>query len=107
MKKTVAVFLCVLTLLSALTSCGQQEEKNDTANPAESTSAVSVPEETGRSKTKDNLPSDLDLKGMTVGIFTNSTNCAYDVDGGGEESGDIVKDAVYKRNRKDFLLQPE
>ena len=106
-KRTFAALLAALMLSSALVACSGGSDNtpaaDDTAadTTAVETTAPLTPEEE-RLATKDSLPADLNLKGLAVNIITREASSIrpYDVDGGGEESGDIVKDAVYMRNRK-------
>jgi len=106
MKKTFSLLLASLMLVSALAACssGPDAPESGDTTAAETTApadTTTTETETERKDIKDNLPADLNLGGMTVKIFTReaSTLRPYDVDGGGAESGDIVKDAVYARNR--------
>lgn len=107
MKKSISILLAVLILISVLTACSgdtpDTPAEESTSAPVSDTSAPIETEAlvTGRADAKDNLPAEFTLDGRTVGVFTEDavTVRHYDVDGGGEESGDIVKDAVYKRNR--------
>ncbi len=107
MKKYLSLLLASLMLASALTACaGSPADPAVDGTATDGTTAPAETEpvatETKREDTKDNLPADLNLKGLAVNIITRDASSIrpYDVDGGGEESGDIVKDAVYQRNRK-------
>ena len=100
MKRTLSVFLASLMLVSALAACsdGGETAADDTTAAAETTApADTEPKETGRADAKDNLPADLNLNGKTVAFLMRSRK--LDFDGGGEETGDVIYDAVYQRTR--------
>jgi len=107
MKKCLSLLLTALMLIPALTACSgntpDTPATENTSAPVSDTSASieTEPAVTGRADAKDDLPANLDLGGRTVGIHTRDAASIrpYDVDGGGEENGDIIFDAVYKRNR--------
>ena len=92
-------------LLTAMASCSDttpdDTAADTTASVADTTPAETEPAETNRSDVKDNLPSDLNLGGKTIGVYMRpcSSFRNLDFDGGGEESGDVVYDAVYYRTR--------
>ncbi len=99
-KRIIAAFLATMTTVGTV-ACADSQPANDTETtagnaeePVETTSA-----ETGRASVADNLPSDLDLGGRTIRILARSgdkdTRLEFLAE---EESGDIVEDAVYKRN---------
>ena len=102
MKKALALFLALLMLSCSLAACSS-EPTDDTADTTaaadtESTApAETEPAVTDRSQAKDNLPADLDLGGKTFGVATRGRN--DDVDGGGEDSADVIYSAVYHRTR--------
>jgi len=59
-----------------------------------------VPAETGRKDTPDNIPADFSMDGAVVRVLMRGgTYRNHDFDGGGSESGDVVLDAVYNRTR--------
>jgi len=90
-------------LLTTLASCSDTAPENPddtTASVADTTSPVeTAPPETNRADVKDNLPADLNLGGKTVGIYMRPGVRKLDFDGGGEESGDTIYDAVFYRTR--------
>jgi len=107
-KRIFTALLASLMLALPLASCSGDTpdvpaaEDTTTAGETETTlPAETAPLVTGRADAKDNLPATLDLGGKSIGVFTDDAASVrhYDVDGGGEESGDVVKDAVYRRNR--------
>jgi len=97
-----SAILAALMLTSTLVSCN-----GDPADPTETTEVSdSIPgtetvnAETLRADAKDNLPADFSMNGKTVVISAQAGNIRQiDVDGYGEEIGDVVYDAVYKRTR--------
>ncbi|MCQ2432042.1 MAG: hypothetical protein MJ175_05490 [Clostridia bacterium] len=99
-KKTVCGLLALLTV-AGLASCGE------TNTPAAETTVVTAPvtEETtidpnDRSQVKDNLPADLDLGGKKFSFFLTSPAKNESMYGGPEEqTGEVVDDAVYSRNK--------
>ena len=103
MKKSVSLLLALLMLALPMAACSDGgSSADDSTAAADTTAAVETePVETGRSSVKDNLPADLDFGGKTIGVYmrpgTSFRN--LDFDGGGEESGDVVYDAVYQRTR--------
>jgi len=104
MKKTLSLILASLMLLTALASCSDTEPENPddtTASVADTTApAETEPPETNRADVKDNLPADLNLGGKTIGVYMRGGSIRkYDFDGGGEESGDTIFDAVFYRTR--------
>lgn len=101
-KRTLAALLAALMLIPALVACS-----DDATTPADTTAAdTTVPAETTpavteRKDAKDNLPDGLNFGGAEVKIHTRGgQNRHQDIDGGGEETGDLVKDAVYAKARK-------
>lgn len=104
MKKLTASLL-LISLLASLASCGSQNSgKNDTTSSGDSTDTTA--EETTSQFVKDDLPSDLDLGGKTVGIMIGDYNNAFIDDMySPEETGNRLSDAVYKtvKNVEDRL----
>ena len=104
MKKLCAL-LAVLTLLPVFAACSSDAGTSDVGNDTTSADAVVTEgtvetEDLGRAGIKDNIPDDFTMNGATVGIYSRGDNMRlYDIDGGGEETGDMVYDAVYRRTR--------
>jgi len=113
MKTNIRIASLLLAALMALplAACSQDKPADDTtaADPGTESTApaeTTVPEETtpaetARKDAKDNLPADLNLGGMTVGVI--SRNAQYrgcDVDGGEDYASDTVYTAVHNRTRK-------
>ncbi len=107
MKTKTVAWLLLFAMIVTLASCGSGGAKEEAANATNTTALAETeakddtPGQTDRKDVKDALPDSLNFGGKKIGIFTRnaSTIRPYDVDGGGEESGDLVKDAVYRRNR--------
>jgi len=102
MKRTFSLFLAILMLAVSLTACASDpiSTPDDTTPAAETTTGETEPKETGRADAKDNIPADFTLNGKTMGIYIRSGMQKLDWDGGGEESGDVIYDAVYRRTQK-------
>jgi len=104
-KRLLAALLCALMVVPTMAACS-----NNGDAPADDTTAAAadttVPEETtpavtDRKDAKDNLPADLNFGNMEVRVHTRGgQNRQQDLDGGGEETGDLVNDAVYSKSRK-------
>ncbi len=103
MKKFASALLALLMLAPALAACSDGDSDSgtpsadDTTVSADTTAAETEPKETGRADMKDNLPADLNLNGRTMGVSVRTSQRTTDFDGGGEETGDLVNDAVYHR----------
>jgi len=105
MKKHLSALLAFLMLASVFTACSSDTSSgnSDTQAAGNDTVQAEAAEETtldGRAGAKDNIPDDFTMNGKTVGIYSRGDNMRlYDIDGGGEETGDMVYDAVYRRTR--------
>lgn len=99
MKKLTASLL-LISLLASLASCGSQDSgTNDTTSSGSSTDTTA--EETTSQFVKDDLPSDLDLGGKTVGIMIGDYFNAFLADlYSPEETGNRLSDAVYRTSKK-------
>lgn len=105
-KKAAAWILLAAMLLPSIVSCGKDAENtppDSTDAPPESADtadSATEPEESEfrRADAKDNLPPDLKFDGESINILAMQELADYDVWGEGEESADIVYDAVYSRN---------
>lgn len=99
-RRMLALLLAGLLTAGALTACGSTEDKPETNIPnAENGETVqeTVPE------TEPDPFADTDFGGQSLRInssndFTDSTNAHRFIAGSGEMNGEIVNDAVYKRN---------
>ncbi len=102
-KRFLAALLASVMLISAMAACSEGGDDtpagDDTSASADTTAAETEPKETGRAGIKDNLPADFTMDGKTVGVYMRSSVRKIDWDGGGEESGDVIYDAVYQRTR--------
>lgn len=106
MKKTLALLLAALMLVSTLIACGDADDGNTpttTAAPTVTTAPTAettVPEET---KPVANLPADLDFKGYTFNIangFHTATKYTTNAIAPTEITGDVLNDAMYRRTLK-------
>ena len=113
-NRIIAVLLIALMLIPTFIACANDNTANTpddtTVNPSSPTETTTAPAgadstetepaETDRADIKDNLPADLDLGGKTITVLTRSGNYReLDIDGSGQETGDVLKDAVYNRTR--------
>ena len=104
-KRFLTVLLCVLMIVPALAACSSTKEPNaagtEPAGAASSTEPVeTAPATTARKDAKDNLPEGLNFNGAEIKIHTRGgQNRQLDIDGGGEETGDLVRDTVYAKAR--------
>lgn len=108
-KRIISALLAAMTTVGTVACADSQPENNTETNVGDTqtggtesveTEAVETDAtETGRAAVSDNLPSDLNLNGRSIRILARSgdkdTRLEFLAD---EESGDIVEDAVYKRN---------
>ncbi len=102
MKRIISLLLCALMLVPAMAACSDSgaDVPDDTAAGETTVPEETTPAVTDRSQAKDNLPEGLNFNGETIKIHTRGGgNRAMDVDGGGEETGDVVYDAVYAKAR--------
>ncbi|MCR5264371.1 MAG: hypothetical protein K6D94_10880, partial [Clostridiales bacterium] len=103
MKKTLSILLSAMILAGSLAACADGGKAGD-SGALETAPAVTEPEapeeEEGNvnASVKDSLPADLDLGGMTVNVYSYALE-EYDIIGKGEETGDVVFDAVYRRTK--------
>ena len=97
-----AALLAAAALTLAYTSCADTSVKiEDNIKSAESSQAETLPQEAGSARTalKDSLPGDLNFNGRTIRILARSGDRDTSLEFlAAEESGDIVEDAVYRRN---------
>lgn len=106
MVRCAAYLLAVLACVPVIASCGEAKTTQDAdTKPVETQSQSAVTETqteelTGRAAVKDNLPDDLDLGGSTIRILTRTDDRDTRIEFIAEsETGDVVEDAVYVRNR--------
>ena len=98
-----------------LASCGSEPadtttDSNHTTETAPATAAETV-DPNDRSQIKDNLPDNLDFGGRTFSIYVHPEAEKYSI-GSEDHVGDIVNDAVVKRNmaveeRLNIILNPD
>ena len=102
LKRISAAMLAALMLIPAMAACSEDAgtPAGDTTASADTTTTAPIetePAETERKDAKDNLPADLNLGGKTLGVYMRKSFRVRDWDGGGEETGDLVSDLVYRR----------
>ena len=98
-KRLISILLLAGIAASALTGCGEgTTDTQVTTGGQDDTTAVSEDSPyDAKGFLNDDLPSDLNFNGKTVSIYVRGdTLNQYDA----EQSGDIVDDAIYERNRK-------
>lgn len=109
MKKTL---LClILAALIAVSACGDTRNTSETTSPDESHDTSSAVSDAGTTAISDDL-GEFDFGGETFSIYTRRTPFFYPYLDRQEESGDLIDDAIYARNRKleerfDFLFSEE
>lgn len=98
--KKIALFLAILTSLSAV-SCGSEtsniQNESTSVSDNETSNQEIQPSEINRENAVIGLPN-LNFNGETINILDAGEN-VYAQDVYAEESGDVVDDAVYARNR--------
>lgn len=98
-KRLISILLLAGIAASALTGCGDDagDTQVTTGGQDDVTTISDDSPYDANGFLKDELPSDLDLGGKTVSIYVrgDTMNQYY-----AEQTGDIVDDAIYERNRK-------
>ena len=91
------LILALILAMSFATSCKSVSDKNDNDNENKTPAAGIDEIETidPVQEIRDSLPDDLDFGGQTLTVFAANLNEVYS-DG---ENGDIINDAIFKRNR--------
>jgi len=102
-----SILLAALTVLPCAVSCGGTDDGDGSAvtdnvpttKAAEDSAAVETADPDDRTQTRDSLPEGLDFDGRVFSIYCGNAdlNRMYYA-GPDEETGDVVDDAVYKRN---------
>ncbi|MBQ7721058.1 MAG: extracellular solute-binding protein [Clostridia bacterium] len=110
MKKAFSAALALIMLLSLIAACGSGGDgaaapttsSGDPADTAEPEETGPPTDDYGREIIESSLPSDLDLGGSTMNVFYrddyDSNLTAFELYAP-EENGEIINDAVYRRNR--------
>ena len=102
MKKNrqLALLLCAILCMSNIASCGSPAGENNSETVGADVSSDTTAGETDRSQIKDNLP-EKDYGGYEYKIYTRGCCVGGHKDGVWqlEESGEIVDDAVFARNK--------
>ena len=99
--KRITLALILASLLASLTSCGGEptpSADNDTSTGGDTT-AAQPDTDYARENTPDTLP-ELDFGGASVRIVYRGDDTTRSVETVGEETGDVVSDAIFYRNRK-------
>jgi len=94
-KRIFAFLLASLMLTGSLAACSESGTNEDTT--ASTDAAVTTPEETtepAETRLDPGLPADMKMDGYTITFFGKNVDGVY-VE---EETGDIVNDAVFRRN---------
>ncbi|MBE6561693.1 MAG: hypothetical protein E7662_11275 [Ruminococcaceae bacterium] len=93
-KRLLALLLASMMLTGSLAACSESPAQGDDTSAAETTPEVTTePEET---KLPSGLPEDKKLNGFTITFYGKNTKGAY----AEEETGDLINDEVYARNRR-------
>lgn len=92
--------VCGVIILETVGCTDARDTSSSDSDVAESVYVEETEGETERWQTKDSLPDNLDYAGKDFGVLTTaSPEYAIYYTGVEEESGDVVEDAVLKRNR--------
>ena len=91
--------LAVLMTVPTIVSCGGDTTGTTGTQAATDSPEVETVDPNDRSQVKDSLPDDLDFNGRTFGVYCSATARNEEFYAGlGEETGEVVEDAVYRRN---------
>ena len=94
-----SLMLAALMAVPTLASCGGDAGKTEAPATTDAQTTVETIDPNDRSQTKDTLPDNLDFNGRTFGVYCSSTKRNEEFFAGlGEETGEVVEDAVYRRN---------
>jgi hypothetical protein len=99
MKKLVSIFIAISLMAALILSCAEQTDSGDSAvtTAAETEPEMLSPEES-RKAIPDNLP-DRKFDGYKFTVLArNRDDFVQDIGAGSEETGDVIDDAIYKRN---------
>lgn len=88
MKKLISTLL-LISMLASVTACGGEAQTDSETTPADDTTAAET--------SPDNIPLGTNLNGVTVKIYVRGDTIDTEFDNA--ETGDVVDDAVYNRNR--------
>lgn len=113
MIRCASFMLAALMAVPSFASCGgDTSAATDTQAATEAQTEVETLDPNDRSLTKDSLPDGLDFGGRKFGVYCASTKRNEEFFAGlGEETGEVVEDAVYRRNqtvqeRLNFVFSP-
>lgn len=91
--------LAVLMAVPSIASCGGETSGTTDTQAATDSPEVETVDPNDRSQTKDSLPDNLDFSGRQFTVYCSSTARNEEFYAGmGEETGEVVEDAVYRRN---------
>ena len=114
MIRCASFMLAALMAVPSFASCGGDTAgTTDTTPVTEAQTEVETLDPNDRSLTKDSLPDGLDFGGRKFGVYCASTKRNEEFFAGlGEETGEVVEDAVYRRNqtvqeRLKFVIQSD
>ncbi len=96
MKKTLALILALASLAMTMAACSNDTSNDDSVNTTDTTASDTTVAETEDTIVKDNLP-EVDMDGMEFRIL-NGPSTSWNTIMVSEQTGDIIEDAVYKRN---------
>ena len=105
MKKSIALFLAMLMLLTTAVACGKGGEdpaettaQATAAATTEATAATEAPAETNKYEIGDELPEDLNYNGAEIHFLSRGRTWCKDVIDVADMTGEVINDAVYTRN---------
>ena len=103
-KRLLALLLAAAIMLPLISGCGGTAETEAETSATETETVAEVTTDPNdRSGYRDSLPEDIDLGGITLGVYCVKTSGDTDfIMGADEPSGDIVEDTVMERNEKVF-----
>lgn len=93
--------LLALLMLFPIAACAKKKDdvNGEETQPTGSIDTVGDNVETDRSQIKDGVPDSFSMDGKVIRILTRDNELRQmDVDGGGELLGDVIHEAVYRRN---------
>lgn len=100
MKKILSMLLALCIALALIVSCAQQSSSGENITTAAAeTEPETLSAEESRKAIPDNLP-DKDFEGYTFTVLARDRqDFVDDIGAGSEETGDVIDDAIFSRNR--------
>jgi hypothetical protein len=105
-KRAAAIVFIVFGILftTVITACGGDAPKSQNADEGATTGENAPDDSNSRENAKDGLPDNLDFGGIDIRILNRSSAVSYTTGYQREmeaevDSGDVVEDAIYRRNR--------